>query len=373
MIRQLAGAMALAVALVVGGDRAGSRPGPERHAGLRRRIARRADARSDPRRPAGQRRLPGGDVRLAGRLRSREGRRRPRRRRDAGNCRADGLTWTFSPAPGQKFHNGDKLTAHDVKFSLERQMGPDSLASAAATLQRTIKSIEVVDDLTVKVNTNSPQIGLPASAVAAPWRPKARSCRRSTSRRSARRSSARSRSAAARGSSCATCRAIASSSRPSTTPHWRGTPHFKDLHDPAGAGGEHARRDGAHRRGGDRLDRTRRPCAARTRAGLEVLSVPGTMQAIFQFWGTYRPEREGLPDRQAAGAPGAVAGDRPQADHRARHERQGAACRIRSRPSATPTTSAPTLGEMGGRGLSLRSGAGEEDPGRGGLSRTASS
>src|SRR5260370_42235022 len=27
-----------------------------------------------------------------------------------------------------------------------------------------------------------------------------------------------------------------------------------------------------------------------SRAGLEVLSVPGTMQAIFQFWGTYRPE-----------------------------------------------------------------------------------
>ena len=41
-----------------------------------------------------------------------------------------------------------------------------------------------------------------------------------------------------------------------TTPHWRGRPHFKDLHDPAGAGGEHAGGDGAHRRGGDRLDRT---------------------------------------------------------------------------------------------------------------------
>jgi peptide/nickel transport system substrate-binding protein len=49
-----------------------------------------------------------------------------------------------------------------VKFSLERQMGPGSLASAAASMRRTIKSIEVVDDLTVKVNTTSPQIGLPA-------------------------------------------------------------------------------------------------------------------------------------------------------------------------------------------------------------------
>src|SRR5881394_211859 len=63
---------------------------------------------------------------------------------------ADGLTWTFHIRPGQTFHNGDKLTAHDVKFSLERQMGPNSLASAAASMRRTIKNIEVVDDLTVK-------------------------------------------------------------------------------------------------------------------------------------------------------------------------------------------------------------------------------
>src|SRR5205807_481671 len=51
---------------------------------------------------------------------------------------SDGLTWTFYIRPGQTFHNGDKLTAHDVKFSLERQMGPGSLASAAASMRRTI-------------------------------------------------------------------------------------------------------------------------------------------------------------------------------------------------------------------------------------------
>src|SRR5215212_7684603 len=75
----------------------------------------------------------------------------------------DGLSWTFFIRPGQTFHNGDKLTAHDVKFSLERQMGPGSLASAAASLKRIIKNIEVVDDLTLKVSTVSPQIGLPPS------------------------------------------------------------------------------------------------------------------------------------------------------------------------------------------------------------------
>ena len=75
----------------------------------------------------------------------------------------DGLTWTFKIRPGQKFHNGDPVTAHDAKFSLERQMSPQSLASAAATLRKVIKSMGAVDDLTLKINTNGPQIGLPAS------------------------------------------------------------------------------------------------------------------------------------------------------------------------------------------------------------------
>lgn len=125
----------------------------------------------------------------------------------------DGLSWTFKLRPGQMFHNGDRLTAADVKFSLERQMSEKSLAAAAASLRRTIKSIDVVDDLTVKVNTNGAQLGLPASlsrAVA----PKARSCRRLTLRRSAKTSSARSQSAVALGSSFATSPVTASNSRP---------------------------------------------------------------------------------------------------------------------------------------------------------------
>src|SRR5437899_11812790 len=66
----------------------------------------------------------------------------------------DGLVWTFYLRPGQTFHNGDKLTAEDVKVSLKRPMGPGSLAAAAASMRRTIKSIEVVDVLTVRVNTH---------------------------------------------------------------------------------------------------------------------------------------------------------------------------------------------------------------------------
>ena len=73
----------------------------------------------------------------------------------------DGLAWTFHIRPGQKFHNGDPLTAHDVKFSLERQMAPHSLAAAAATMRRTIKSIDVVDTMTLRINTTAPQLALP--------------------------------------------------------------------------------------------------------------------------------------------------------------------------------------------------------------------
>ncbi|MBW1999331.1 MAG: hypothetical protein JRJ29_15395 [Deltaproteobacteria bacterium] len=46
-----------------------------------------------------------------------------------GVCRAyeqstDGLTWTFHLRKGIKFHNGDELTAEDVKFCWERAQEP---------------------------------------------------------------------------------------------------------------------------------------------------------------------------------------------------------------------------------------------------------
>src|SRR3954447_20009198 len=43
---------------------------------------------------------------------------------EKGELSDDGLTGTFHIRPGQKFHNGDSVTAHDAKFSLERQMSP---------------------------------------------------------------------------------------------------------------------------------------------------------------------------------------------------------------------------------------------------------
>ena len=66
---------------------------------------------------------------------------------------ADGKSWTFHLRKGQRFHNGDPVTAQDVKWSLERTMSPESIASGAAALRRAVDRIEVVDDTTVRVYT----------------------------------------------------------------------------------------------------------------------------------------------------------------------------------------------------------------------------
>src|SRR5687768_14257945 len=66
---------------------------------------------------------------------------------------ADGKSWTFYLRKGLKFHNGDPVTAHDVKVSLERTMSPESIASGAAALRRAVDSIEVMNEHTVRVYT----------------------------------------------------------------------------------------------------------------------------------------------------------------------------------------------------------------------------
>src|SRR2546428_7634485 len=64
-----------------------------------------------------------------------------------------GKSWVFYLRKNQRFHNGDPVTAHDVKFSLERVRRPESMSSGAAALRRAVDHIDVVDDLTVRVYT----------------------------------------------------------------------------------------------------------------------------------------------------------------------------------------------------------------------------
>ena len=205
----------------------------------------------------------------------------------------DGLAWTFFIRPNQVFHNGDKLTAHDVKFSLERQMnGPGTVASAAAFMKRVIKSIDVVDDLTVKVTTVSPQIGLPASlsrAVAPEGAIMPKAYIEKVGDEEFRKKPI--------GSGPWKFVRNVPGDRIEFTAvanHWRGTPHFKDLQILLVP--EESTRVAMVRTGEAAIASIGpETMLAASRGGLEVLSVPGTMQAIFQFWGTWRPDQKDNP------------------------------------------------------------------------------
>ena len=256
----------------------------------------------------------------------------------------DGLTWTFFIRPGQTFHNGDKLTAHDVKFSLERQMGPGSLAAAAASMKRTIKSIEVVDDLTVKVQHDQPAdrpAGQPVARRGARGRDHAQGLHREGGRGGVPQEADRQRPVEVRAQRAGRSHRV-HRRRQALARH----AELQGPARPAGAGGEHARRHGAHRRGGDRLDRAgdhaerlarRAGGAGGARHHAGDLPVLGHLQA----------RDEGFADRQAARAPGAVAGHRSQAGDRARHERQGARALSVLDLRLHRLSSAPTAGRSG--------------------------
>src|SRR6267378_7743418 len=63
----------------------------------------------------------------------------------------DGLTYEFALRKNVKFHNGDPVTAEDVKFSFERYKG-----AAASTLKARVASIEIVDPLRLRFRFKQP-------------------------------------------------------------------------------------------------------------------------------------------------------------------------------------------------------------------------
>ncbi len=72
----------------------------------------------------------------------------------------DGKTWTFHLRKGIKFHNGDELTAEDVKFHLQRIFDPTSVSTGAPALRDLIDSIEATDRYTVVVHCKNSAIFL---------------------------------------------------------------------------------------------------------------------------------------------------------------------------------------------------------------------
>jgi len=63
----------------------------------------------------------------------------------------DGLAYEFKLRRGLTFHNGEDVTAEDVKFSFERYRG-----AGARELNTHVRRVEVVDPLTVRFVLNEP-------------------------------------------------------------------------------------------------------------------------------------------------------------------------------------------------------------------------
>jgi peptide/nickel transport system substrate-binding protein len=64
-------------------------------------------------------------------------------------------TWEFKLRKGIKFHNGDPVTAADVKFSVEHYLDPKTKAPLAS-FYKIVKEIKAVDEHTIQVTTDKP-------------------------------------------------------------------------------------------------------------------------------------------------------------------------------------------------------------------------
>ena len=63
----------------------------------------------------------------------------------------DGLAYEFVLRKGVAFHNGDALTAEDVKFSFERYKG-----AGATTLKQRVSAVEIVDPHRIRFRFKQP-------------------------------------------------------------------------------------------------------------------------------------------------------------------------------------------------------------------------
>jgi peptide/nickel transport system substrate-binding protein len=63
----------------------------------------------------------------------------------------DGLTYEFALRKGVKFHNGEPVTAEDVKFSFERYRG-----AAAKILKERVREVQIVDPARVRIVLKDP-------------------------------------------------------------------------------------------------------------------------------------------------------------------------------------------------------------------------
>ncbi|MSQ24907.1 MAG: ABC transporter substrate-binding protein [Dehalococcoidia bacterium] len=69
---------------------------------------------------------------------------------------ADNTSLTIKLRTNAKFHDGTPVTADDVKFTIERASSKDSVSSWAADYRASVKSVDVVDASTVRLNYAKP-------------------------------------------------------------------------------------------------------------------------------------------------------------------------------------------------------------------------
>jgi peptide/nickel transport system substrate-binding protein len=74
---------------------------------------------------------------------------------------SDHKRWTFHLRKDVKFHNGDPLTAEDVKFSIERAIGKRSTTGYAGPLRALIAAIETPAPDRVVIVTKDPTLIIP--------------------------------------------------------------------------------------------------------------------------------------------------------------------------------------------------------------------
>jgi peptide/nickel transport system substrate-binding protein len=206
---------------------------------------------------------------------------------------ADGKSWTFYLRKGLRFHNGDPVTAHDVKFSLERKMSPESIASGAAALRRAVDRIEVVDDLTVRVHTKGVIPHFAASLSRAVFMEGTVMPKKYIETVGVKGF----REKPIGSGPWKFVRSVPGDRieyEAVDYPHWRGTPNFKRL--TLLLVPEQSTRLAMVRTGEVAIASIGPDAIKEARTGgMKIVAVPGTMQALYQFWGLYRPEAKGSP------------------------------------------------------------------------------
>jgi len=68
----------------------------------------------------------------------------------------DSMRLTIYVRPGIKFHNGDQLTAEDVKFSLEQFISERCVSSQVGQMRKIIEKVDILDPMTVVIHCKKP-------------------------------------------------------------------------------------------------------------------------------------------------------------------------------------------------------------------------